>query len=228
MRTVVSKRNKRLYKMFSAENALRAADANVMDAGIGGEEASPDDSGLSVLGALVIIAIIVLNSLLLSGCGFHADTAPPAAPSCTVSALPSGSGAVIECPDGTTQVVTNGVDGAGGSQGLPGINGQPCTVTPTAAGALIACPDGTSQTITNGADGQNVTPVAVVQFCDPSFVPSYPSVFPEVGFVIGGTLYAVYSANGGFLAPLPPGTYSSNGIGASCTFTVNADNSISR
>lgn len=82
-----------------------------------------------------------------------------------------------------------------GPQGAPGTNG------------------------TNGVNGVDATPVTVVPLC-PGFVPSYPNVFPEYGLCIGTTLYGVYSANGGFLAELPPGTYSSNGINASCNLTV--------
>lgn len=72
----------------------------------------------------------------------------------------------------------------------------------------------------DGADGQDITVVYAVQFCPSSFVPSYPSSFPEVGVCIGNNLYGVYSANNGFMVLLPPGTYSSNGINASCTFTI--------
>lgn len=68
----------------------------------------------------------------------------------------------------------------------------------------------------NGADGTQIT---LVQLCS-GFVPSYPSTFPEVAECVNGSLYGVYSANGGFLVYLPPGSYSSNGINASCTFNV--------
>lgn len=66
-----------------------------------------------------------------------------------------------------------------------------------------------------GAYGTTVTPV---QFCPGTT--TYPTTFNEVGFCIGGSLYAVYSANDGFLTLIPPGTYSSNAIGSSCSFTV--------
>ncbi len=67
----------------------------------------------------------------------------------------------------------------------------------------------------NGTDGTTVTPV---QLCPGETV--YPSTFVEYAFCIQGHLYAVYSANGGFETYLPPGTYSSDAIGSSCTFTV--------
>lgn len=84
-----------------------------------------------------------------------------------------------------------GPDGAPGLQGLPGAQGPA------------------------GIDGTSVT---VVKFCPGTTV--YPSNFVEIGFCIGGKLYATYSANGGFSTEIPPGTYGSNGINASCNFTV--------
>lgn len=114
-----------------------------------------------------------------------------------------------------------------GPAGTNGVNGSSCSVsqlTPSTAapegGALISCTDGTSSLVLSG------TVIKSVQFCPGT--PSYPAVFPEVGFMIGGKLYAVYSQNGGFLALITPGTYYSNGINNSCTFTVNADYSITR
>lgn len=80
-------------------------------------------------------------------------------------------------------------------------------------GSLITCKDGTSSLILNGSI------MKPVQFCANS-IPSYPTTFPEIGFCIDNNLYAVYSANGGFLVLVTPGTYSSNGINSSCTFTV--------
>ena len=71
----------------------------------------------------------------------------------------------------------------------------------------------------NGLDGAPGTQIDVVQFC-PNSTPTYPSTFPEYGLCIEGKLYGVYSANGGFLAELPDGTYSSNAVGSACTFTI--------
>jgi len=76
-----------------------------------------------------------------------------------------------------------------------------------------------------GSPGLDANPVRVVQFCPGVTV--YPSAFLEIGFIIGGKLYAVYSANDGFLAQIPPGNYSSNAVGSACNFTVNPDLSIS-
>jgi hypothetical protein len=123
-----------------------------------------------------------------------------------------------------------GEQGTAGNPGLNGINAQPCTVVPITNGAEIVCPDGTSQTVTdgvpgtngqNGLDGTDATPVTWVQFCAGT-TPSYPSVFPEGGLCIDGNIYAVYSANGGFLTLVPPGEYSSDGVGSSCDFTILA------
>jgi len=116
---------------------------------------------------------------------------------------------------------SRGLTGYQGAVGAPGVDGSPgvsCTVSQVPSGALIECP--TSQALV-----YNGTLVKPVQFCPGT--PTYPSKFIENGFVIGNTLYAVYSANGGFMAAIPPGYYTSNGIGSSCNFTVNADLTVS-
>lgn len=77
-----------------------------------------------------------------------------------------------------------------------------------------------------GLAGANGTVITTVQFCK-GVTATYPSVFPEYGLVINGGIYAVYSANDGYLAYLPPGYYSSNAIGSACNFTVNPDATIS-
>lgn len=109
-----------------------------------------------------------------------------------ISTVSCPDGAEVDIPDGAT-----GQAGSSGPQGAPGTNG------------------------TNGNNGQNgvdATPITMVQFCHG--IPSYPSTFIEFGFCLQGSLYATYSANGGFTTYLPPGSYSSNAIGSSCNFTV--------
>ncbi len=165
---------------------------------------------------------LLLVCLLAAGCGQSGgltgqqgavgETGPAGTPdgNCSVLSLaasdiaPNG-GALISCPDLTQVVIlngTNGIDGNNGTNGIDGNNG------------------------TNGTNGSDAQSVSVVQFCNGTA--HYPSSFPEVGFYIQGKLYGVYSANGGFMSLLTPGTYSSNGINSSCTFTVNADYSVSR
>lgn len=90
-----------------------------------------------------------------------------------------------------------------GKDGINGLNGQ------------------NGATGTNGIDGVNPTSVVSVPLC--SDTPSYPSVFVEYGICIDNQLYAVYSANGGFLTLLTPGAYTSNAIGSSCNFSVASD-----
>lgn len=117
------------------------------------------------------------------------------------------------------------------SQGPAGKDGSSCSVQTLSSstvlpngGSLIQCTNGTSSLIANGTNGTPGTVMAPLQFCPGT--PSYPSKFIEVGFVINGSVYAVYSANGGFMALIPPGNYTSNGIGSSCNFTLNADNTV--
>jgi len=116
-----------------------------------------------------------------------------------------------------------------GPQGPSGLNGSSCTVTmvPNSSvtpngGALMSCTDGTQALIlngSNGTNGTNGTVITPVQLCK-NPVTTYSNTFAEVAFCINGKLYGVYSANDGFLSPLPNGTYSSDGINASCTFTI--------
>lgn len=72
-----------------------------------------------------------------------------------------------------------------------------------------------------GPAGINGTVITLIQFCPGT--PSYPSTFPEVGMCINNQIYAVYSANDGFLTLIPPGTYNSNAIGSTCSFQVLPD-----
>lgn len=145
-------------------------------------------------------------------------------------------------PMGPQGVAGNmGPGGAPGTSGSHGTDGVGCTETPLAAtssaslppqygGVLLTCSNG-STVITNGASGatgsqgQPGESLQVVQFC-PGVDPVYPSTFPEVGVCLDGNIYGVYSANGGFLSELPPGTYNSNGINASCTFTIGENCSV--
>ncbi len=111
-----------------------------------------------------------------------------------------------------------------GTNGHDGTNGTSCTVS--SVGVSSASPDGgslitcgsTSSLLLNGSNGSAGTVIEPIQFC--SNATSYPNTFSEIGFCIGGNLYAVYSANDGFLSAIPNGNYTSNGINSSCNFTV--------
>lgn len=110
-----------------------------------------------------------------------------------------------------------GVKGDRGPTGDIGSHGS--TGQPGKDGTSIVGPEGPA-----GVPGVNATGVVPVQLC-PGFVPTYPSVFPESALCIGQRLYGVYSSLGGFLSLLTPGRYHSEGIGATCDFTV-ADNCV--
>ena len=142
------------------------------------------------------------------------------------------------------QTGLQGVSGASGAEGSPGYG---CTVKtlPTGSqealngGSLITCGDGSSSLVLNGSNGTNGsdgaqgqagtpgTVVAPVQFCS-GLTASYPNTFPESGFCINNKMFGVYSDHGGFMAELPPGTYSSYGINASCTFTIGNNCAVSQ
>jgi hypothetical protein len=96
-----------------------------------------------------------------------------------------------------------------GPSGAPGISPSPIPGPQGAAGP-------------KGDPGVNATPTTPIQLCGACHG-AYPNVFPESGLCINNQLYGVYSANGGFLSLLPPGTYSSDGINCSCTFTIQAN-----
>ena len=100
--------------------------------------------------------------------------------------------------NGTHTEICNGSNGAQGPQGETGAAGP-------------QGPQGTS--------GNPGTTIAIITFCQ-GVTPQYPGIFPEVGFCINGNIYAVYSANDGFLAEIEPGVYQSDAISSVCTFRV--------
>lgn len=126
-----------------------------------------------------------------------------------------------------------GSTGASGGQGTSGstpvLTTQPAGSLACQNGGLViesdSAPIGVICNGLNGAAGINISPVSIVQFCPGTTV--YPSQFNEVGFCISGNLYGTYSANDGFSSYLPPGTYSSNGINSSCTFTIGPNCQVS-
>jgi hypothetical protein len=165
---------------------------------------------------LVLIGSVVFVSFAITGCSDHsvggqvASSVPTPTPKVDCSVVQTDTGATISCPDGSTAKLTNGSNGAQGAQGISGLQGP---VGPSG-------PQGIP-----GLNGTNGTQIYMVQLCS-GFTPTYPSVFPEYIEQIGTKDYGVYSANGGFWSYLPPGYYSSNGINASCSFTINVDGSI--
>lgn len=167
-----------------------------------------------------VVSFLLISLMFLASCGLEREW--------------------LEGPQGSygTQGVAGptGATGATGPQGAPGAS---CTVSAVAAsnvapngGSLISCPDGSQSLVLNGTNGTNGaagtpgTIVTPVQFC--AGTPSYPSSFPEVGFCIDNTLYAVYSANDGFLTEVTPGEYRSNAVGPSCNFYVGPNCQVSR
>lgn len=132
-----------------------------------------------------------------------------------------------------------GDTGAQGMQGVPGVAPtarataampQQClnggTVLTIGTSTAIVCNGQTGAQGVRGAAGAAGTVITPVSFCGGPSV--YPSTFPEYGLLINGQMYGVYSANDGFLALLPPGTYSSNAIGSSCSFVINPNGTVSR
>ena len=98
----------------------------------------------------------------------------------------------------------NGQNGSQGPQGVAGATGA--TGAQGVAGATGVA----------GTNGTTITPVQLCQACQSV----YPTTFPESALCINNRLYGVYSVNDGFLALLPDGAYSSDGINCSCNFTI--------
>lgn len=112
----------------------------------------------------------------------------------------------------TGSVGATGPTGETGAPGTPGLAGDQGPAGPTG-------PYG--NTGPQGIPGLNITPISIVQFCTGST--TYPTTFIEIGFCIGNNVYAVYSENNGFITYIPPGNYSSNAHGSSCSFTVGSN-----
>lgn len=119
-----------------------------------------------------------------------------------LSACTQNEPIIIQGPKGDAGQSITGPQGPTGSTGATGQDGQ-----------SIVGPQGPQ-----GDPGAPGTVVTWVQFCQGTT--TYPSTYIEGGFCINNNLYAVYSANNGFLVYLPPGNYSSNAINSSCSFTV--------
>lgn len=134
---------------------------------------------------------------------------PPGSPgmSSFISVLPA---TLAECPNGGTRFITTSPVRNKGREGY-----HPFTATALVCNGSDGMPGPQGL---QGDAGQDATPVAMVQLCPG--VTTYPSVFVEYAACIGNKLYGVYSANGGFLAYLPEGTYTSNAIGSSCNLTI--------
>ena len=151
--------------------------------------------------------IIPMTIISLNACGKLANSVTLKPVNCTV--VQNVSGSTITCPDGTTVSISNGV-GEVGPQGISGLNGVTGSTGATGDQGVA------------GSNGTNATPVTIVQLCK-GFTPTYPNIFPESILCLGTTAWGIYSANGGFGTVLEPGTYSSDGINASCTFTLSKD-----
>jgi hypothetical protein len=155
---------------------------------------------------------------LLTACGGperHTTRSIPGTPGqdaepCVVTQ--DASGTTVTCPassvfipkakDGETVIGPAGKDG----ESIQGPKGD--------SGESIIGPRGEA-----GRDGVDATPVEMIQLC-PNLTPTYPSTFVESAICVDNKLYGVYSSPAAFLAELPPGVYVSNGINATCTFTV--------
>jgi len=169
--------------------------------------------------------------ILLAGCAqYHAIDIASGPINCTVSK--SDGVATIVCPDGTKTTID---DGQTGPIGQTGATGQTGAIGPQGdigqtGPQGIQGPQGetgqTGQTGATGQAGQNGTGIQTIQFCT-SYSGTYPSVFPEYGFLIGGKLFAVYwDGVNAWESQVYPGTYESTSTSAPCNFIVNSDGTV--
>ena len=128
------------------------------------------------------LELIVIALMVVFGSACAPKVNGPTA--CTVTPVTSPvAGSLITCPDGSQNLVPDGVNGTNGTNGTNGAAG------------------------TNGTNGTQIT---IVQLCPNLPATSYPSNFPEQAFCISSNLYGVYwTGSEAFLAELPPGDYSS-------------------
>lgn len=162
-----------------------------------------------ILTVLVILLVLLNIGCASSGKDGSAGAAGAPGNSPTVQINPASP---AECVYGGYDIIVNNQNEGTLCNGAPGSSGEIGPVGPQG-------PTGNSgQNGTNGTDGTIIT---IVQFCPGNT--TYPSEFNEIGFCIDGNVYATYSTNGGFSAMIPPGIYSSDGVNASCTFTVSAN-----
>lgn len=161
-----------------------------------------------VFSILTMVSVLVLLTGCSSSKGQDGAPGPAGAPG-TSPKLTFKPSASTQCPYGGTSVYLNDTLADSICNGKDGSPGQ-----------SIVGPRGDK-----GDPGVNLSPITIVQFCPGQTI--YPSVFQEVGFCIAGSIYGTYSANDGFTALLPPGSYYSNAIGSSCDFNIGANCAIS-
>jgi len=171
---------------------------------------------------IVFTVLLAITVLLLTGCDRQGPRGYTGSPGNSIVGPtgpqgPAGSSvSFTETPATASECPTGGVD-------ITLDQSTGVSTTSICNGAIGA----TGATGAAGQNGTNATPITFVQFCS-GFTPSYPNTFPEYGLCVNNVMYGVYSANGGFLAELPPGEYSSDGINASCTFTIGQNCQVSQ
>lgn len=186
--------------------------------------------------------VLLLIPIVIAGCfndtgSIRTLYTPIASQPCTTESILNGIR--ITCPDGTSSIVSNGINGTNGldgsqgdtgPQGTPGINGTDGTNGTNGVDGTNGI-DGTNGTNgvqgpqgIPGLNGQDGSTITTVKLCANDM-----SSFPEYGVKIGSYLYAVYwdIHKGAFLALLTPGNYISTN-GTACTFTLHSDGTITQ
>lgn len=178
--------------------------------------------------------VMVTMMILGFGCAGPAGHNGINGTGCTASQATNG--AVVICGDGSEGAVTDGVGLVSTSISAPTAacanGGYEVIISRDFENTKIWNSDDIFQTMftvcngTNGTAGTDAVIQPPVQLCPNNGTTTYASTFNEVAFCFNDKLYGVYSANDGFMSELPPGAYTSNGIGSSCTFTIGTNCSV--
>ena len=147
---------------------------------------------------IFLILAVVAIAVLSASCSRegYQFVSGPKGADAIAPAITSQPAQSLDCPTGGVEVDVNGV-----KSGIVCSGGQ---------GAI-------------GQAGIDAT-IGILKFCPGTTI--YPSEFNEIGLIVSGKVYAVYSVNNGFLAYLPPGKYTSDALNSRCSFTLNADNTV--
>ena len=164
--------------------------------------------------------LLVISLLMFVGCGKGDQGAPGLTGQAGLTGLTGEAGksvvmgpaidASAQCASGSGQLLTFFQDQD---------NSDHYKTGDSLLSSALLCNGSNGLNGSNGSNGVDLTPISKVQFCTSTTV--YPTTFSEVGFCIGGKLWGVYSTNGGFLTDVADGTWSSDGINSSCSFTVS-------
>lgn len=171
-----------------------------------------------------LMGMVLSLALLGSSCGkasyFPGPQGLAGVPGKPCTVMTTETGALITCPDGSTESISNGATGVAGAQGIQGQTGAVGATGATGEQGATGATGAQGAQGEAGQDGRDASPVTVVQLCESHGRTVYPTNFPEQALCISDKLYGVYwTGHQAFLAEIVPGTYRSTSP-QGCTLTV--------